>query len=319
MDIKTNLLNSLIKNNKTETHYVLNLLGLKLKFPKKLYKENRKRFNYFKNNNLDITTYPKATGQLRDVQLANFELLKFVDQICSENNLKYWLDFGSLLGAARHKGFIPWDDDIDISMMREDYEKVVDIINSNQYDSDIYAEYHRIPENVGKCFMIKVRHKKCEHLFVDIFPSDYLGKVLPKDEQIRLTEEFRQRKWNVIENYTDKTSNEEIRAGINKLREEFLSNEVSKPVSDITWGIDFYHYWNNWIHPHDMIFPLSEIEFEGKMFPCPNDVKGYLSDVYGDYMGYPEHILHVHSAYMTLSDYDKKTIEELKNNGVVKA
>ena len=187
MSVLNKIFTKLISNGRLDTHYVLNLLGVKIKFPKNLYRENRKRFNYYKNNNLDITTYPKATGQLRDVQLANFELLKFVDKICSENNLKYWLDFGSLLGAVRHRGFIPWDDDIDISMMREDYEKIAYIINSNPHNSDVYAEYHMLPESPGEYFILKVRHKKCEHLFVDIFPYDILGQKLNYEEQLELT------------------------------------------------------------------------------------------------------------------------------------
>lgn len=59
---------------------------------------------------------------VRDVQLVLLEMLKDIDSLCKKHNIKYWLTGGSALGAVRHKGFIPWDDDADIGMLREDYE-----------------------------------------------------------------------------------------------------------------------------------------------------------------------------------------------------
>ena len=60
---------------------------------------------------------------VRDVQLVLLEMLKDIDALCKKHNIRYWLTGGSALGAVRHKGFIPWDDDADIGMLREDYEK----------------------------------------------------------------------------------------------------------------------------------------------------------------------------------------------------
>ena len=104
----------------------------------------------------DITILPKAHGDLRLIQQAGLVLLKKVDRICRENNLTYWMDFGSLLGAVRHKGYIPWDDDLDISMLREDYDRLLSLLDKElTQDGYHYSTgdiirifYKSIPETV---------------------------------------------------------------------------------------------------------------------------------------------------------------------------
>lgn len=66
--------------------------------------------------------------QLRQLQL---NILDFFSRVCEENNIRYWLEFGSLIGAVRHQGYIPWDDDIDVGMLRDDYNKLRDILKDD--------------------------------------------------------------------------------------------------------------------------------------------------------------------------------------------
>jgi lipopolysaccharide cholinephosphotransferase len=78
--------------------------------------------------NNPVDRIPPATGKLRLLQDANTSLLALFARKCNENGLRYWLDYGTLLGAVRHKGFIPWDDDLDVSMLRSDFEKLLQLL-----------------------------------------------------------------------------------------------------------------------------------------------------------------------------------------------
>ena len=76
-----------------------------------------------------------------ELQGSQLGILSYIDKICKENNIKYFIHYGSMLGAVRHKGFIPWDDDIDIGMYREDYERLkAAVINDRNERYGIFAK-----------------------------------------------------------------------------------------------------------------------------------------------------------------------------------
>ena len=172
-------------SNYSETRNLITILGFKIKIAKREIAKERQEnvFYQYKKDKIDITKVPPAQGLLRDIQLANLALLKELAYVCEKNNFKYILDAGTLLGAIRHKGFIPWDDDIDILMFREDYEKIVSAFKNTTRNSDIYAEYHR-DKDTNSQYFIKIKHKKCPFLGVDIFPLDSYGKHLSLKEQL---------------------------------------------------------------------------------------------------------------------------------------
>ena len=107
------------------------ILDFFLKIPKKLQNLNKKSNQLNSQNQLLDLLFTscdiRIKGNLRNVQLLYIELLRFVDNVCKKHNIDYWLEGGTLIGAVRHGGFIPWDDDIDIAMPREDYEKFLKI------------------------------------------------------------------------------------------------------------------------------------------------------------------------------------------------
>jgi len=294
-------------------HIVLKIFGIKFKFQTKEYKNFDKVYNFkkYKDKNIDITQLPKASGVLRDIQLANLALLQDFDYVCKQNNLKYWLDSGTLLGAVRHKGFIPWDDDIDLSMMREDYNKIIEAFEKSARNKDIYAEYVTSDDSYA-CF-IKIKHKKCEHLFLDIFPCDYYGKhIVDENEKNLIINKLKNaaKALNVSKNYS-LNINERLEV-INRYTKEILCENNISEDSDIACGLDFPHCDRNWFWTKDVIFPLKTIEFEGMELACMNKPEIWLEKVYGNYMSYPQsNSMPVHNSFKNFSEQDKEVIKQL--------
>ena len=131
--------------------------------------------------------------ELRELQLYGLDILSEVDKFCRENGIKYFLFEGTLLGAVRHKGFIPWDDDIDIAMLREDFDKFVKIFKSSGYRVE---HFDTLPN--WWLYFAKVRMlKKTKFVTpsiknildytgprIDIFPLDYVPKEKSKKQVI---------------------------------------------------------------------------------------------------------------------------------------
>ena len=286
----------------------MRLFGFKIKYLKSEYawKKRKNHFYYYKYRNIDITTLPPATGQIRDIQLANLALLKELDYVCRENGLKYWLDYGTLLGAIRHKGFIPWDDDIDVAMIREDYEKIIDAFQKSTRNSDIYAEETYIGKSQT---IIKVKHKKCPHLFVDIFPREYSNSILNREQRFSETKKLYQIRKDLKKDKTLNTSSK-VKERVQRLQSEIIPDKYVEN-SDIQYSLEYFYTEPLWIHSYDTIFPLKSIEFEGFSAMGVNKSEEYLSDIFGDYMAYPKKFGFGHSAYVKFSETEKEVMKDL--------
>lgn len=297
--------------NYGNTHKILTFMFIKLKFTKLSFSKRKKEnlYYFYKKNNIDITTIPPATGQLRKIQFANIALLKELDYVCKENNLEYWLDGGTLLGAVRHKGFIPWDDDIDTAMPREDYEKIIDAFNKTSRNPDIFAGFVR---DKNQNYIIKVQHKKCPHLFVDIFPWDNYGKRLDTVEQLELSKNIKKMRKELQVNTLANLDNDNIKKEIDLfMKNNVLNIKYKDSKGDYVWGIDYNHPWKNWFTHWEVKNPLSYIEFEGDKYPCINKPEDFLRRLYGNFMDYPPKIGLGHSMYAHYSDEENTIINKL--------
>ena len=275
-------------------HCILTFLGIKFKFKSEIanlynliYEQNR-----LLNHIIDITKIPKAKGELRERQLKCVDILKKLDKICKENNIQYWINFGTLLGAVRHKGFIPWDDDIDTCMLREDYNRILPILKKEFENSeDIIVRERAATANV---FQTRIGEKDNKYA-VDIFPVDKYPAAQINDLEIEeISKRIKSARKKLDKKYPKMHySIEEIhqtKDDIIKFEKEFNllsdNNTIEKPV--LFFGIDYPYLYDRLCYNWDVIFPLNTIEFEGELYPCPNKYVEQLNDAYcNEYMLFP--------------------------------
>ena len=296
----------------SETRNLITILGFKIKIAKReIAKERQKNVFYqYKKDKIDITKVPPAQGLLRDIQLANLALLKELAYVCEKNNFKYILDAGTLLGAVRHSRFIPWDDDIDILMFREDYEKIVSTFKNTTRNSDIYAEYHR-DKDTNSQYFIKIKHKKCPFLGVDIFPLDSYGKHLSLKEQLIATNKICKILKHLKKEINPNISNKETKTILTKTMKEKILLSSANENGDFVYGVDFAHKLKNWFLDRDIVLPLRKIKFENSKYTTVNKPKEFLKNIYGDYMKYPKKMKILHYSYKNLTSEQLETIKKL--------
>lgn len=228
-------------------------------------------------NYMDITEFPKATGLLRKCQLADAELLRIVCEVLQKHNIQYWLGYGTLLGAVRHKGFIPWDDDMDICMTRENYNKAMEIL----------------PEELKK-FNIAVNKPNPQRIAISIWKAGLILDIFPADNvdanSIKDLDDLRNRTVEYRRYYAKHRSDSP--ESLKEAKERIIGRE--NPDNPI-WYQNVEFNADRCVYDNDMIFPLKTIEFEGYEFFAPNDCPRYLTEKYGNYMGFPKNgVLHHH-------------------------
>ena len=198
-------------------------------------------------------------------------LLDLIDIVCKKYNLQWWLLGGSLLGAIRHEGYIPWDDDLDIGMLREDYELFLKIIDDEirKYNLQDFIRF-KIDSGRGSYHFMKMEYRVDGPLFafIDLYPFDFIPSV-PDDFEVTYENEY-QRLHQALNN--GKNRLEELNHSFNVLN-------VSKEKTNILMtGIE-RNYLR--IYEYDFIFPLKMCKFEEKLYPCPNNPKKCLEIFYG--------------------------------------
>ena len=228
---------------------------------------------YYYLNNYLITASelpPTKDADLRIMQKCDAELLRILDNICKKYNLTYWLDFGTLLGAYRHKGFIPWDDDMDVSMIREDYNKLIPILKSElrDYDFDIEESNGRIG--------FGYKHQQTG-IWCDIFPVDCYKVNEYSESNVNILKSKISKYRFFYNKKKDKLSYDVMQ----EKRLEIINDEPTSKSVIIYHGREFNHLHPNAFYKKDDIFPLSKINFEKMEFPAPAKVEIYLSKIFG--------------------------------------
>ena len=249
---------------------------------------------------------------LRRQQMRMLELLEAVDGVCKRHSIPYWLSSGTLLGAARHHGFIPWDDDLDIEMLREDYLRLVKVLpgelpgwfalQTHETDPNYIFTYGKLRDKDS--YLAEPnrydRDWKYRGIYIDIFVLERIplplawvaghmqGQIYNQLNSKTLSEKCISRRVQRIFRF-----NEHI--GFPILR--FLSRLVPGTPLRHTFGTPYFkpRYARD-------IFPLSEMEFEGRMFPVPHDTDALLRKIYGDYMRLPD-LGDIHPHYSHLEFY----------------
>jgi lipopolysaccharide cholinephosphotransferase len=274
-------------------HNVYEILGIKFKFknPHRNLYRRVEGINKLLDYVIDINNLPIAKGELREIQLQVLEILKLIDSICKKHNINYWLDFGTLLGAARHKGFIPWDDDVDICVIRDEYEKLLEILHKELSQTTYYV---RERWEYGNSFQIRVNLKDT-NIGLDIFPVDkYIEKDFSKSTNKLIYQKFERARFKLDKKWKKaELSPNEIQLAKNDIK-VFMENErltcknnnIDKPV--LFYGIDYYHKWKYKSFEWETIFPLKTLDFEGCTFSVPNKYEDHLTGIYGNWHVLPK-------------------------------
>lgn len=267
------------------------------------------------NNNMELQTiYSEA--ELKKIQSIQLTCLKEIAQICERKNVEYFLIGGSALGAIRHNGYIPWDDDIDIAIPRKDYRRFLEIA-----ENELSSLYHvQSPYNDKHCpyYYSKIRidntifMEYCNRnlpihhgVYVDVFPYDNV----PDDDELnkrhfdRCQKLIRQFAFRQIPDVSCKpqTLREYMNAIVRRCIHyayriipysiilNQLENEFTKYNNTETIGVaclNFPKRKTEYILKRDL-YPLVKHRFEDTEFPVPNNCDAYLTNHYGKYMKLP--------------------------------
>ena len=258
----------------------------------------------------------KKIASLDEIKGIELGILISFDKFCRENDIKYSLGAGTMIGAVRHRGFIPWDDDVDIFMLRKEYDKFLELVKQNNFTLDEIFYHVLNPENEKNVYpFIKIvdsrtiayerdrKKKYMNGIWMDIFPIDCCG-----DTDKEVLEVIKYMKKNTIKlertmmHYSDDTVLGKIKniylffmQNVMRCKYEKYKNRVitfkfpsnGKYYGTVSWP---YYKGNGLcdVYPKEYFEGYTEKEFEGHKFMVFKHYDEILSHRYGDYMQLPD-------------------------------
>lgn len=241
----------------------------------------------------ELSKYNPEGSELRRVQLRILDILIEFDRICRKNNIAYWLDSGTLIGAVRHGGFIPWDDDLDVCVLRSDMPKLrkamLADLDSKYTFRDIDMESKRTWCRIENMNIVMTRRQpsgaiKDDYLWIDIFEVEPGCKLTKQITEATYGKCLRRK----VNMFYDGAFKHAMAVALLPIMRVFVA--LVRLWCRIAHRHTYVHVYGNMFHSirkHDDIFPLSEIDFEGHNFYAPGNVDNYLRRIYGDYMQVP--------------------------------
>lgn len=329
------------KEKNGKIYNVTTVLGLKLKTLniKRTLSEvsqETKLLRTIIEKSIDITKIPKATGNLRKVQLIKTKILQIIDVILKKYHMQYWIDFGTLIGAIRHKGFIPWDDDIDLCIMKDDYLKLPELFAKELQNKGFRISYC----NSGGSNIIRFFYDK---YWIDFFPMEYLNKKC--STQIEKTTFVKNwfllrdkliKKYPIKDLISEKVNLFEMFEHADSLKQHFFkesykenpeTEQFIRSLESMAASTKECAVFDN-----EYVFPLQNLQFEDLSLPAPIDPLQHLyqSGEYGEYgavMTFPtindSGFYHTQIKFSSDVDYDNilheltNIYEEIKNENKV--
>lgn len=257
---------------------------------------------------------------LRRLQLTLLDMVKDIDEVCRKNNINYYIAYGSTLGAVRHQGFIPWDDDMDICVCREDYERFFECIKKEFGDKYDILNVKNTPKYAVAFYKISKKGTKFvemrgavdgyeQGIFIDVFPLDYTSSDENERRKLIKKEWF----WShlLILRSIKNPIVPNVYKGFRKIvvsivckciyvimsilhiNKMWIYNNFHKTAKSYTKDKEYMTdycamYTDRVLNRTKDLFPVKYVKFEDTELPVPNNVDVYLRKLYGDYMKLPK-------------------------------
>ena len=255
----------------------------------------------------------KTKLSMDEIKAIELSILMEFDVFCKNNDLTYFLCGGTLLGCIRHKGFIPWDDDIDVFMPRKDYERFFELtsqtpIKENLVTSTYRADNNKIPypfikiiDNTTEVVEQGKNTKKNNGIWIDVLPIDVLPQSDAENEAFfSEMKELRKRLFFFLTEVTLKNSKSIFTYAYKKMKQFFLKahvyeicktmDEKSQVLSDKNTGYEGCLLWGLYGSGERVpteCFKIARGIFENREFNIPSGWDEYLKGIYGNYMELP--------------------------------